>query len=61
MHVRFACLCNRSKVEAVLLGLGAPELRRLARERDRAEAVCEYCKARYYFTRPEIEDLLARL
>lgn len=61
MSVRFACLCSRVKVEAVLLGLGADELRRLAGERDRSEAVCEYCKTGYYFTAAEIEALLARL
>jgi molecular chaperone Hsp33 len=61
MILRFACLCSRNKVEAVLLGLGADELRSLVRERDRTEAICEYCKTGYYFTREEIEALLARL
>ncbi|HEY6325714.1 MAG TPA: Hsp33 family molecular chaperone HslO [Candidatus Cybelea sp.] len=59
--VRFACRCNRAKVEAVLLGLGADELLRLSRERDGTEATCEYCKARYFFTTREVEELLARV
>ncbi len=45
--VRFACRCNREKVEAVLLGLGRDELLQLTRERDRTEATCEYCQTRY--------------
>jgi molecular chaperone Hsp33 len=61
MGVRFACLCNRAKVEAVLLGLGADDLLQLTRERDRTEATCEYCKRRYIFTTPQIQRLLARL
>ncbi len=60
MAVRFACRCSRAKVEAVLLGLGADELLRLSRERDGTEATCEYCKARYFFTAGEVEELLAR-
>ena len=61
MSVRFACRCNRTKVEAVLLGLGADELLALTRERDRTEATCEYCRTRYVFTGDEIRDLAGRL
>jgi len=61
MEVRFACRCNRVKVEAVLLGLGPDELVKLTHERDRTEATCEYCKTRYVFTADEIRELAARL
>lgn len=60
-EVRFACRCNREKVEAVLLGLGADELLGLTRERDRTEATCEYCKTRYVFSAREIRELAERL
>lgn len=61
IDVRFACRCNRSKVEAVLLGLGEDELLRLTRERDRTEATCEYCKSSYVFTARELRELAERL
>jgi len=61
MEIRFACRCNRAKVEAVLLGLGADELVRLTQERDRTEAVCEYCKTAYVFTAAELKDLAETL
>ncbi len=61
MAVRFACRCSRAKVEALLLGLGADELLRLSRERDGTEATCEYCKARYFFTTREVEELVAHV
>ncbi len=61
VDVRFACLCSRAKVEAVLLGLGADELLRLTQERDRNEATCEYCKTRYVFDSSELHALRERL
>ncbi len=61
IDVRFACRCNRAKVESVLLGLGVDELLRLIQERDRTEATCEYCRTAYVFTAAEIRELLARL
>jgi molecular chaperone Hsp33 len=59
--VCFACRCDRSKVEAVLLGLGEDELLRLTRERDRTDATCEYCKTTYTFTADELRVLAERL
>jgi len=60
LSVRFACRCSRPKVEAVLLGMGADDLLELSRERDRTEAMCEFCKARYVFSTSEIQALLER-
>jgi molecular chaperone Hsp33 len=61
MEIRFACRCNRTKVEAVLMGLGADELLQLTQERDRTEATCEYCTTRYAFSAQEIRSLANRL
>lgn len=60
LDVRFACRCNRTKVEAVLLGMGADELLALTRERDLTEATCEYCKTEYVFTSDEVRELSER-
>ena len=60
IDVRFACRCNRTKVEAVLLGMGADELLALTRERDFTEATCEYCKTEYIFTADEVRELSER-
>ncbi|HET6275476.1 MAG TPA: Hsp33 family molecular chaperone HslO [Candidatus Cybelea sp.] len=59
-EVRFACRCDRAKVESVLLGLGADELLELTRERDHTDATCEYCKTRYVFTAEELRELAQR-
>jgi molecular chaperone Hsp33 len=60
IDVRFACRCNRAKVESVLLGMGADELLELTRKQDLTEATCEYCKTRYVFTSEEVRELLNR-
>lgn len=61
VDVRFACFCTPQKVESMLLGLGAQELREMATSRDHTEAVCEFCKKPYTFTREEILELAERL
>ncbi|HEV3154622.1 MAG TPA: Hsp33 family molecular chaperone HslO [Candidatus Baltobacteraceae bacterium] len=61
VDVRFACRCTREKVEAALLGLGADELRKMARERTETEATCEFCKKMYVFTSDEVVELATRV
>lgn len=61
IDVRFACRCTREKVETALLGLGADELQKMARERTETEATCEFCKKLYVFTSDEITALVNRL
>jgi molecular chaperone Hsp33 len=61
IDVQFSCRCTREKVEAALLGLGADELRKMARERTETEATCEFCKKMYVFTSMEVNDLAERL
>ncbi|MBV9717967.1 MAG: Hsp33 family molecular chaperone HslO [Candidatus Eremiobacteraeota bacterium] len=60
MDVRFACRCDRAKVEAVLLGLGSDDLLQLTRERDGTDATCEYCKTRYDFSAQQLRELAER-
>ena len=61
IDVRFACRCNRGKVEAVLRGLGSDELLALTQERDDTEAICEYCKTRYVFSARQIRLLAEKV
>jgi molecular chaperone Hsp33 len=59
--VRFSCTCSRERVERVLMGLGADELHKLANEQNEAEAVCEFCKTKYVFSRDEVRGLIEKL
>jgi molecular chaperone Hsp33 len=61
IDVQFSCRCTREKVEAALLGLGADELHKMARERPETEATCEFCKKMYVFTSEEVNGLAERL
>lgn len=61
MGVQFSCRCTREKVEAALLGLGADELSKMAREQTETEATCEFCKKMYVFTSDEVNELATRL
>ena len=61
VDVQFSCRCTREKVEAALLGLGADELNKMARERPETEATCEFCKKMYVFTADEVSGLAERL
>lgn len=61
MSVHFSCRCTREKVEAALLGLGADELAKMAREQTETEATCEFCKKMYVFTQDEVNELATRL
>ena len=59
--VQFSCKCTREKVETALLGLGADELLKMAREQAETEATCEFCKKMYVFTSDEVDELAIRL
>lgn len=56
--VRFYCPCTRQQIEAVLLGLGREELRRLSEEQAQVEVTCEYCRTPYRFAREQIVALM---
>jgi molecular chaperone Hsp33 len=51
------CLCSKARLEQALISLGAEELRELSKEGG-AELVCEFCRALYYFTQDELEQLV---
>jgi len=52
------CDCTSSKIENMLLLLGAEELREILNEKGFVEIFCEFCKKRYYYEQKEIEELL---
>jgi molecular chaperone Hsp33 len=57
--VRFACRCNVARVRAVILAMGADEIRALIAAGEAAEAVCEFCSTAYAVGRDELRALLA--
>lgn len=60
-RVNYACNCSKRRFENALLTLGAREIRSLPlNEEGKAEAVCQYCGRKYYFSKEELETLACR-
>lgn len=56
--VNYVCNCSKEKFSRMLLTIGSEEIRNLPLVVDgKAEAICEYCNKRYYFTPEELERL----
>lgn len=58
---RFACTCSRERVEAMLLSLGADELRAMLDEQGAADVRCEFCRQNQHFDAGQLHDLLTRV
>lgn len=48
-NVRFACRCDRQRVEAMLRGLGRDEVESILTEQGEAVVTCEFCRKPYRF------------
>ena len=59
--LRFACSCNKRRMEQALIALGHKDLAALIHERDEVEVVCEFCRESYVFRRSELECLLQEI
>ncbi|MBN1337117.1 MAG: Hsp33 family molecular chaperone HslO [Deltaproteobacteria bacterium] len=57
--VRFACPCSQARCEAILLGLGAGEIRSLLEAYGQAEMTCQWCGRRYVVPAEQLERLEA--
>ena len=54
---RFACTCSRTKVGAMLRGLGRAEIDDIVREQSQVEVGCEFCGLRYRFDPVDVGEL----
>ncbi len=56
--VRYTCHCSKERFSKALLTLGAEEIRSLPLNgKGQAEAVCQYCGRKYYFSGEELASL----
>jgi len=58
-EVRFRCSCSQARSEAILVGLGAEEIRSLRLERGEAEMTCQWCGERYVVPGDRLDALEA--
>jgi len=57
--VFFRCRCSRERVEGMLRGLGADEIRSVLAERGSVEVRCDFCNRAYRFDPVDTEQLFA--
>ncbi len=58
--VEYKCGCSRENMASILTSLGSDELKRLIKEQDITETVCNYCNAKYEFTAAEMSVWLEK-
>lgn len=57
-QVHYACRCSKERFANALLTLGPKEILSLPlNDEEKAEAVCQYCNRKYYFSRSELAHL----
>lgn len=56
--VSFSCDCTQERFERALLNLGLEELQSMLEQQGEAETVCQFCGAKYHFTREDIQELI---
>lgn len=54
---RFSCTCNRTRVSAMIRGLGEPEARDILAERGLVEVDCDFCGKVYRFDEIDVTQL----
>ena len=57
MPVRFACNCNKERVEKVLVSLGREDLQEMIAENKEVELHCHFCNRNYIFTVAELKKI----
>ncbi|MGI5970949.1 MAG: Hsp33 family molecular chaperone HslO [Oscillospiraceae bacterium] len=57
-NIEYRCYCSRERVETALISIGHDELRRMMLEDEKAEVTCQFCDAKYEFSREELERLI---
>ena len=59
--VHYHCDCNRDRVEKALISIGIKDLEMLRDEDEQIEMGCQYCDAKYYFTKKDLDKMIKAL
>ncbi len=60
-EVHYHCDCNRDRVEKALISIGIEDLEMLRDEEEQIEMGCQYCDAKYYFTKNDLDKMIKSL
>ena len=59
-RILWECGCSRARMGQALIAIGKKDLTEIIEEDGQAELVCQFCESRYFFTKTELEELLAQ-
>ena len=59
--VKYQCDCSRERVKKALISIGIKDLEMLRDEEDQIEMGCQYCDAKYYFTKKDLDHIIKSL
>ncbi|MEG1782814.1 MAG: Hsp33 family molecular chaperone HslO [Oscillospiraceae bacterium] len=59
--VNYGCDCNKDKVQKALISIGIKDLEMLRDEEEELEVGCQYCDAKYYFNKNDLDTLINSL
>lgn len=57
----FECDCSKEHMADALLTLGKEQLTEIKDEDEKAELQCHFCNKKYYFTKEELNDIIAKI
>ena len=60
-EVHYHCDCNRDRVEKALISIGIKDLEMLRDEEEQIEMGCQYCDAKYYFIKKDLDRMIKTL
>lgn len=60
-EVSYHCDCNRDRVEKALISIGIKDLEMLRDEEEEIEMGCQYCDAKYYFSKKDLDKMIKSL
>lgn len=59
--VEYRCYCSKDRVTRALISMGKKDLGELIEEQGEAELTCQFCDKVYYYSKEELEELLAQM
>ena len=59
--VKYQCDCSRERVKKALISIGIKDLEMLRDEEDQIEMGCQYCDAKYHFTKKDLDNIIKSL
>ena len=59
--VKYQCDCSRERVKKALISIGIKDLEMLRDEEDQIEMGFQYCDAKYYFTKKDLDNIIKSL